>query len=207
MPAPITTTSARWSRVARGRSGAGAVAIHSDSVLPGRERSGSVMAPVRAVELGGSRALAPSQPRRPPAEVDDAPGCPPGAQGGARGVGARGPVHAAAGVCRRRGEVEVLDRRLGAAQSGQRAKDELLVDLRRPVVDRPGDEVGVAPLEGLRGGDVAPADEFLETWRAGLDLALDAVGEQLGVGLALVPRQLAGGVAPRAPRDVRVRPE
>ena len=64
-----------------------------------------------------------------------------------RGVVAGRAVHAAAGVGRRRAEVEPADRRLGATQPGHRPEHQLLVELRRAAVDRTADEVGVPGFE------------------------------------------------------------
>src|SRR5690606_34213796 len=90
----------------------------------------------------------------------------------ARGVRAAGAVDPAAGVRGGRGEVEAADRRLRPGELGGRAEDELLVELRRPAVDRAADEVAVRRLERRRRVDVAAADAVAEAGREPLHLLL-----------------------------------
>ena len=66
------------------------------------------------------------------------------------------------GMRARRREVKVAYRRLGAAEPGDRAEHELLVQLRGAAVDRAADEVAVVALEVGRAHHRAAADQRLE---------------------------------------------
>ena len=85
-------------------------------------------------------------------------------------------VHAAAGRGRRAGQVQALDRRLGTAEAGGRAEDELLEELRRPAVDRAVHEVAVAGLQVA--GQLVPAvdDQVTEARGVRLDRPSPSVG-------------------------------
>jgi hypothetical protein len=63
---------------------------------------------------------------------------------GPRCVAAGRTVDATTGVRGGRAEVEAADRGLGTTEAGDRAEDQLLVELRRTAVDGAADEVRVA---------------------------------------------------------------
>ena len=88
--------------------------------------------------------------------------------------------------------------RLGAAQAGDRAEDQLLVQLRGAAVDGAADEVLVAGLEVVRTQDAASQDPGAETGGELLDPPLHAVGEPLLVGVVPAAADpLVAGVAQR----------
>jgi hypothetical protein len=78
-------------------------------------------------------------------------------------------------VGRRGAEVQPADRRLGAAEPRHRPEHELLVELRRPAVDRPSDQVGVQVLELTRAKDATRQDPRLEAGRQALEFGVKNV--------------------------------
>ena len=116
-------------------------------------------------------------------------------------------VHAAARMCRRRRQVQRLDRRLRSPEPRNGTQDQLLVQAGRPGVHRAGVQAPVVLRHRARRLDRPGEDELTEPGREPFHVRLHAVGEQLRV--PVVPATGDAGtpcVTLRALRYVRVAP-